>query len=321
MVLLQIRNLNVHYNTIISWIKVLSDVNLDVEKGEIVGVVGESGSGKSTLGHAISRILPPNARIQGDIIIDGVNLAKLKDNELQKYRGTWVFMIFQNPLNSLNPVKKVGHQLLEAVKIRYQRDGKKAEEESLMKDVIEVLKDLRLPDPYSIIDRYPHQLSGGQVQRIVISMALLLKPKLLVADEPTSALDVTIQAQVVNLFKQLNKEINTSIIFITHDISLAYVVSDRIVVMYAGRIMEDGKVEEVLKSPMHPYTQGLVASIPTGDKNQKLTAIPGNPPSFFALPTGCKFSNRCIKVFDVCRKKEPSIIEKNGRKIRCWLYE
>ncbi|WP_338604246.1 ABC transporter ATP-binding protein [Sulfolobus tengchongensis] len=320
--LLQIRNLNVYYNTLIGWIKVLNDVNLSVEKGEMISIVGESGSGKSTLGHTIARILPPNSKIQGDIVIDGVNLAKLKDSELQKYRGTWVFMIFQNPLNSLNPVKKVGFQLLEAAKIRHQRDGKKTDEESLAKEVIEVLKDLRLPDPYSIVDRYPHQLSGGQVQRIVIAMALLLKPKLLIADEPTSALDVTIQAQVINLFKQLNRELNTSILFITHDISLAYIIADRVIVMYAGRIMEDGKVEDVLKSPMHPYTQGLVASIPTGDKNQsKLNAIPGNPPSFFALPMGCKFNPRCNKVIDICKQKEPNIIEKNGRRVRCWLYE
>ncbi|TRM80170.1 peptide ABC transporter ATP-binding protein, partial [Sulfolobus sp. A20-N-F6] len=239
-----------------------------------------------------------------------------------RYRGTWVFMIFQNPLNSLNPVKKVGFQLLEACKIRHQREGKKVGEEDLMKEVIEVLKDLRLPDPYAIIDRYPHQLSGGQVQRIVIGMALLLKPKLLIADEPTSALDVTIQAQVVNLFKQLNKELGTSILFITHDISLAYVIADRIIVMYAGRIMEDGNIEEVLKSPMHPYSQGLVASIPKGSKDQgRLSAIPGNPPSFFALPLGCKFNPRCDKVMDVCRQKEPPLIEKNGRRVRCWLYE
>lgn len=320
--LLQVKNLNVYYNTLLGWIKVLDNASVEVEKGEIVSIVGESGSGKSTLGHAIARILPPNSRITGDIIIDNVNLAKLKENELQRYRGTWVFMIFQNPLNSLNPVKKVGFQLLEAGKIRHQREGKKVGEDDLMKEVIEVLKDLRLPDPYAIIDRYPHQLSGGQVQRIVIGMALLLKPKLLIADEPTSALDVTIQAQVVNLFKQLNKELGTSILFITHDISLAYVIADRIIVMYAGRIMEDGNIEEVLKSPMHPYSQGLVASIPKGSKDQgRLSAIPGNPPSFFALPLGCKFNPRCNKVMDVCRQKEPTLVEKNGRKVRCWLYE
>lgn len=320
--LLQVKNLNVYYNTLLGWVKVLDNASIEVEKGEIVSIVGESGSGKSTLGHAIARILPPNSRISGDIIIDNVNLAKLKESELQRYRGTWVFMIFQNPLNSLNPVKKVGFQLLEACKIRHQREGKKVGEEDLMKEVIEVLKDLRLPDPYAIIDRYPHQLSGGQVQRIVIGMALLLKPKLLIADEPTSALDVTIQAQVVNLFKQLNKELGTSILFITHDISLAYVIADRIIVMYAGRIMEDGNIEEVLKSPMHPYSQGLVASIPKGSKDQgRLSAIPGNPPSFFALPLGCKFNPRCDKVMDVCRQKEPPLIEKNGRRVRCWLYE
>lgn len=321
LLLLQINNLDVYYNTILGWIKVLNNINLEVEKGEIVSIVGESGSGKSTLGHAIARILPPNTRIRGDIIIDGVNFTKLKEGELQNYRGTWIFMMFQNPLNSLNPVKKVGFQLAEAAKIRYKREGKNTDNESIMKEVINVLKDLRLPDPQSIVDRYPHQLSGGQVQRIIIAMALLLKPKLLILDEPTSALDVTIQAQIITLFKQLNKELNNSILFITHDISLAYVVSERIIVMYAGRMLEDGKIEEVLKSPMHPYTQGLVASIPTADKSQQLSLISGNPPSFLALPRGCKFNPRCNKVFDICREKEPELISKNGRKVRCWLYE
>lgn len=319
---LEIKHLNVYYKTLVGWVKILEDLDLELEKGETVSVVGESGSGKSTLGHTIARILPPNSYIRGDIILENVNLAKLKESELQKYRGTGVFMIFQNPLNSLNPVKKVGFQLVEAAKIRHTRNGKKVDEETLKKEVIDVLKDLRLPDPPSIMDRYPHQLSGGQVQRIVISMALILKPKLLIADEPTSALDVTIQAQVVNLFKQLSKEISTTILFITHDISLAYAISDRIVVMYAGRIMEDGKIEEVLKSPLHPYTQGLASSIPRISKEEgKLSAIPGNPPSFLVLPKGCKFNPRCPKVFDLCREKEPQIIEKNNRKVRCWLYE
>jgi peptide/nickel transport system ATP-binding protein len=320
--LLELKDLTIFYKTLIGWVKVVDGVNLSVDKGEIVSVVGESGSGKTTLGNAIARLLPPNSKIQGDIMLDNVNLVKLKESQLQKYRGTSVFMIFQNPLNSLNPVKKVGPQLLEAAKIRYNREGKEVEEKELFEETLKVLKELRLPDPQSIMERYPHQLSGGQVQRVVIGMALLLRPKLLIADEPTSALDVTIQAQVVNLFRQLNKELGTSIIFITHDISLAYVLSNRIVVMYAGRIMEGGDVDEVLKKPLHPYTQGLVSSIPKGNKSQnRLNAIPGNPPSFFVLPRGCKFHPRCNKAMEMCKQKEPSLVEKEGRRVRCWLYE
>lgn len=322
MVLLQIRNLNVYYNTLIGKVKILDNINMDIEYGDIIGLVGESGSGKSTLGQAIARILPPNASISGEILFEGVNLLSLSEKEIEKYRGTQVFMVFQNALNSLNPVKKVGFQLEEALSLKYQKLGKKVSKDEIYKEVIDVLKDLRLPDPEAIVERYPHQLSGGQIQRIIVAMALLLRPKLLIADEPTSAIDVTLQAQVVNLFKQLNQETKMSIIFITHDISLAYSMSDRIAVLYAGRLMEEGKTEEVIKDPMHPYTQALIASMPKVTKTSgKLYSIPGMPPSFYALPAGCKFNPRCPKVMEVCKTKEPHEIHVNNRKVRCWLYE
>lgn len=322
MVLLQIRNLNVYYNTLIGKVKILNDLNLDVDYGDIVGVVGESGSGKSTLGYAIAKILPPNASMTGEILFEGVNLLNLDEKEMQKYRGTQIFMVFQNALNSLNPVKKVGFQLGEALKIKYQKMGKKVSEDEIYKEVIDVLKDLRLPDPEVIYERYPHQLSGGQIQRVIIAMALLLRPKLLIADEPTSAIDVTLQAQVVNLFKQINQEAKISIIFITHDISLAYAMSNRILVLYAGRIMEEGNTEEIIKDPMHPYTQGLIASIPKVSKSSgKLYSIPGLPPSFYTLPAGCKFHPRCPKVMPICKEKEPQEVHVNNRRVRCWLYE
>lgn len=324
MVLLSIRDLYVGYRTIVGDLHVLDDVNLDVDKGEIVGIVGESGSGKSTLGQAIARVLPGNAFVSGKILVDGVNLLELSEREMEKYRGTTVFMVLQNPFTSLNPVKTVGYQLMEAARIRMERNGEKYSEDRAYEAAVQALKDLRFPDPEIIMLRYPHQLSGGQIQRVVLAMALILKPKILIADEPTSALDVTIQAQVINLFKQLSKEMETAILFITHDISLAYVISTRLVVLYAGRIMEDGDIESVIREPMHPYTQGLIAGVPDLSKfvsgRIKLQSIPGNPPSFLELPSGCKFHPRCPYVKDVCKVQEPKLTRVNNRIVRCWLY-
>ncbi len=322
--LLSIRDLFVGYKTVMGTLHVLDDINLDVDKGEIVGIVGESGSGKSTLGQAIARVLPGNAVVSGRIMVDGVNLLELSGGEMEKYRGTTVFMILQNPFTSLNPVKTVGYQLMEAARIRMVRSGERYSEDRAYEMAIQALKDLRFPDPEVIMLRYPHQLSGGQIQRVVLAMSLILKPKILIADEPTSALDVTIQAQVINLFKELSREMESAILFITHDISLAYVISTRIVVLYAGRIMEDGDVESVIREPMHPYTQGLIAGVPDLSKfvsgRVKLQSIPGNPPSFLDLPSGCKFHPRCPYVKDVCKVQEPPLTKHDNRVIRCWLY-
>nr|KJR71962.1 MAG: peptide ABC transporter ATP-binding protein [Vulcanisaeta sp. AZ3] len=322
--LLTIRDLYVGYRTVMGTLHILDDINLDIDKGEIVGIVGESGSGKSTLGQAIARVLPGNAETSGKIIVDGVNLLELSEGEMEKYRGTTVFMILQNPFTSLNPVKTVGYQLMEAARIRMTRNGEKYSEDKAYEMALQALKDLRFPDPEVIMLRYPHQLSGGQIQRIVLAMSLILKPKILIADEPTSALDVTIQAQVINLFKDLSKEMESAILFITHDISLAYTISTRIVVLYAGRIMEDGDVESVIREPMHPYTQGLIAGVPDLSKfttgRTKLQSIPGNPPTFLDLPNGCKFHPRCPYVKDICKVKEPPLTKANSRIVRCWLY-
>lgn len=323
--LLSIRDLYVGYRTVMGTLNVLEDINLDVDKGEIVGIVGESGSGKSTLGQAIARVLPPNAVYSGKVIVeDNINLLALPEYQMERYRGTTVFMVLQNPFTSLNPVKTVGFQLMEAARIRMVRSGERYSEDGAYEMALQALKDLRFPDPEIIMMRYPHQLSGGQIQRIVLAMALILRPKILIADEPTSALDVTIQAQVINLFKQLSRELESAILFITHDISLAYVISTRIVVLYAGRVMEDGDVDSVIREPMHPYTQGLIAGVPDMSKfvsgKVKLRSIPGNPPSFLDLPSGCKFHPRCPYVMDVCRTKEPKLVRANNRIVRCWLY-
>lgn len=320
--LLSIRNLDVYYNTVAGRYKVVDNLNLDIEKGELISLVGESASGKSTLGQVVSKMLPPVGEATGSVIVDGNQLIGMSERDATKIRGTTVFMIFQNPLNSLNPVARVGVQLLDALNIRNQRTNRTMSNEEARREVIEAMESVRLPDPEKIFTRYPHELSGGQVQRIVICMALLLQPKLLIADEPTTALDVTVQAQVVKLLKDLNKKTEMSIIFITHDVALAYVLSDKMLVFYAGRVMEKGNTTELVKNPMHPYTKGLLGSIPTGPKSTgKLYSIPGYPPSYLSLPQGCKFSPRCKDVFSKCETSEPHYIENSGRELRCWLYE
>jgi peptide/nickel transport system ATP-binding protein len=320
---LEIKELKVSYKTVNGKSTVLNNFGLNIEKGDSISIVGESGSGKSTLGGAITRLLPPSAEEYGEILLDGKDILKLTEDEMTLIRGTEIFMIFQNPLNSLNPVKTVGFQLMEAAKIKSERDHIEATEEQLQDTIIKAMTSVRLPDPQQIIRRYPHELSGGQVQRVVISMALILRPKLLIADEPTTALDVTIQAQVINLLKELNKEYGMSIIFITHDLSLAYVISNKIMVMYAGTIMEFNESKAIVTNPRHPYTFALLKSVPTDYKtNSKLYYITGSPPSFFNLPKGCRFGPRCEKVFGKCREMEPPLISEGGDyKVRCWLFE
>jgi len=321
--LLEIKNLKVSYKTVNGKTTVLNNFELNMDRGDSIAIVGESGSGKSTLGGAIARLLPPSGEESGEIILNDQNLLSLTEEEMTKIRGTEVFMIFQNPLNSLNPVKTVGFQLSEAAQIKAQRNGTSVAPEEINKIVVDALKSVRLPDPDQIVKRYPHELSGGQVQRVVIAMALILRPKLLIADEPTTALDVTIQAQVINLLKALNKEYGMGIIFITHDLSLAYVISKKIIVMYAGTIMELNESSDLIKHPDHPYTIGLLKSVPTDYKtNTRLFYIKGSPPSFFNLPKGCRYSPRCDKAFGKCHEFEPSLIDVgNGHKVRCWLFE
>jgi len=321
--LLEIKNLCVYYKSNYGKFEVINNMNFPMERGEIVSIVGESASGKSTLGEVLSTIIPDDATVTGSAKIDGKGLVNISENDKFKVRGTDVFMIFQNPLNSLNPVKTIGYQLMETLQLKYHKENKNVKIGEIRNKVIDVLKKLRMPDPEAIMKRYPHQVSGGQVQRIVIAMALLLKPKLLVADEPTTALDVTVQAQVVKLLKELNKEMGMSIIFITHDISLAYVLSDKMLVMYSGRIMEIGNSDDIAKNPMHPYTKGLINSLPEKSKyDGKLESIPGSPPSYTDLPAGCKFNPRCPFAMEKCRQYEPEYINLgNNRYIRCWLYE
>jgi len=318
--LLEIQGLGVTYRTEQGIVRALSRVSLSVEEKENVAVVGESGSGKSTLGIAIAKLLPANGSYTGgDILLNGKNVLAMNDREIRSIRGGVVFMVFQDPLNSLNPVKKVGNQIVEALQVKSQREGRHYENDS--REIIKTFENVRIPDPDAILERYPHELSGGQVQRVILAMGLLMKPKLLIADEPTSAVDVTLQAQIINLLNSLKAEYGLSVIFITHDISVAYNVADKIAVMYAGNIVEIGPTEDVIKSPLHPYTQGLVSCIPSGRKSQGLLkTVPGTAPSLLHPPTGCRYHPRCPYAMDICKTTDPELTPVENNSVACWLY-
>jgi peptide/nickel transport system ATP-binding protein len=319
---LEVKDLRITYNTIYGPLEAVRSLDLSIEKGESLAVVGESGCGKSTLGHSLVRLLPPNARFEGSVNLDGKDVFKLKGRALREYRGNDVFMIFQDPLNSLNPVKRVDVQLFEALTMRERLRGKEMNQEEVYNEALDGLRAVRMPDPDVILRRYPHQLSGGQIQRVVIAMGLLMKPKLLIADEPTSALDVTIQAQVMKLINDLKKEYGMSVIFITHDMAVAYTIAEKFLVMYAGELSELGPVEKVVKEPLHPYTVALVNSIPAKSRKQgDLISIPGSPPNMLSPPAGCRFNPRCPKVMDICRTENPKEIQKDDRLMRCHLYD
>jgi len=317
-----VNDLSVTYTTVYGTVKALNHVSISVARGESVSIVGESGCGKSTLGHSIVRLLPPNASYEtGSILMDGQDVIKLNSRAAASYRGRDVFMVFQDPLNSLNPVKRVDVQMLEAVMMKNKYAGAPFIKGNAFEEAVKTLSDVRMPDPEQIMARYPHQLSGGQIQRVVIAMGLLMKPKLLIADEPTSALDVTIQAQVLKLLRELQREYQMSIIFITHDINVAYAVSDRMVVMYAGELSESASSDIITRKALHPYSQALIKSIPRTTKKQgRLSAIEGAPPNMLAPPTGCRFHPRCPYVMDVCKANSPTTIDKDGDQVRCFLY-
>jgi peptide/nickel transport system ATP-binding protein len=320
--ILSVENLAITYRTVYGPIRALNGVNFSVARGESVSIVGESGCGKSTLGLATVRLLPLNAAYSGGrLLLDGKDVTKMNNREVLAMRGTTAFMIFQDPLNTLNPVKRIDAQMLEAIRSREKHEHKSFNEEEALKEAVDKLEDVRMPDPGSIIRRYPHQLSGGQIQRVVIAMGLLMRPKLMIADEPTSALDVTVQAQVLKLLRDLQREYNMSIIFITHDINVAYSICDRMIVMYAGEVVESGDSDKITKDALHPYSQALIRSVPRTTKDQgRLTAISGALPNMISPPSGCRFHPRCPSVMDICKTKSPPVTEKDGDLVRCFLY-
>ena len=298
MALLEVKNLKTYFFTRNGIVKSVDGTSFSIEKGEILGIVGESGAGKSITGFSLLGLIdPPGKIVEGEINFNGRDLVKLSEDELQKIRGNEISMIFQDPQTSLNPVITIGEQMMEV--ILYHRKGVSKKE--AFNACVEILKTVGLPAAQKRMKSYPHQLSGGMKQRVVIAMALLNNPKLLVADEPTTALDVTIQAQILYLMKKLSLEFHSALILITHDIAVVSQLCDKIAVMYAGRIVEYGKKEDVIFNPLHPYTKGLIECLPKlNDEKKRLYQIPGIMPSLLGLPKGCYFKDRCEFADEQC---------------------
>ncbi len=301
--ILQVKDLNISFHTFAGEVKAIRGVSFDLLKGETLAIVGESGSGKSVTTKSIMRLLPEhNSEIKGgEILFEGKDLTKLNDKQMQKIRGKEISMIFQDPMTSLNPTMKIGNQIMEPL-IKHQNMSKHAARQR----AIELLKLVGIPKPEIRIDQYPHQFSGGMRQRVVIAIALACNPKVLIADEPTTALDVTIQAQILELMKDLQKKIDTSIIFITHDLGVVANVADRVAVMYGGKIVEIGTADEIFYNPQHPYTWGLISSMPDMDTDdEELYSIPGTPPDLLEPPKGDAFAPRNPYVLKIDLEQEP----------------
>ncbi|MBF8984356.1 ABC transporter ATP-binding protein [Lutibacter sp. B2] len=316
--ILEVKNLRTSFFTHVGEVKAIRGVSFNLKKGEAIGIVGESGSGKSVTSMSIMKLLQhPGKIIGGDILFKEKSIVNTSEKEMQSIRGNEIAMIFQDPMTSLNPVYTIGNQIKEAI-TRHQNVNR----EEAKNKAIEMLKIVGIPSPSDRINQYPHEFSGGMRQRAMIAMALSCEPSLLIADEPTTALDVTIQAQILELMKKLKKEINTSIIMITHDLGVVADVCSRIIVMYGGLIMEEGTTEEIFYNPKHPYTMGLLKSIPRLDlgENQRLVPIEGSPPDLLKPPIGCPFAARCPYAMKICEKNQPPYFEtdKNHRSM-CWL--
>lgn len=310
--LLDINNLSVSFKTDKCLIRVVSNLFFDIKNSEVFGIVGESGCGKSLTALSILRILPGNAFAEGEILFNNKNLLTLDENEMRRIRGKDISMIFQEPMTSLNPVLTIGYQIAEALFTHFDISKKEA-----MDRAVELLKAVKMPSPELRIKDYPHQMSGGMRQRVMIAMAIACNPSLLIADEPTTALDVTIQAQILELLQGLRKERDMAILLITHDLSIVSEQADRVAIMYAGRIMELADVDELFRNPLHPYTHGLLQSLPVA-KGVALKPIAGFVPNPENLPAGCKFSDRCYLASDECRKSEPELVEvSKNHQVRC----
>lgn len=322
-VILDIRNLRTQFFTEAGVVRAVDGIDFSVKRGEVVGLVGESGCGKSVTSLSIMRLIgQPGRIVEGKIIFDKQDLLELPESRMVEIRGNRVSMIFQQPQSSLNPVFRIGDQLSEVLQI-HQDVGKEAGE----RRAIELLAMVGVPDPETRIKAFPHELSGGMAQRVMIAMALACVPELLIADEPTTALDVTIQAQILDLMRNLRSKMDTAIILITHDLGVVAEMCDRVNVMYAGRIVEQAPVIELYKSPKHPYTEALIGSTPIlGQADKPLTTIPGSVPNLIDLPTGCKFWPRCVarikNNLEICLTEEPELkLISPGHTVRCWLYE
>lgn len=317
--LLQVHELRTTFNAGPKEISAIDGVSFHVNKAETVGIVGESGCGKSVTALSVMRLIPdPPGKIKaGEILLEGEDILKKSPEEMRKIRGKEISMIFQDPMSSLNPVYTIGFQIAEAVQL-HQGLGKK----DALERAIEMLRLVGLASPERRVHDYPHMLSGGMRQRVMIAMALSCNPKLLIADEPTTALDVTVQAQILELMKKLKEEIEMAIILITHDLGIVAEMCERVIVMYAGKIVEETDTVSLFEKPFHPYTEGLLNSIPRiGGLQAKLHVIPGTVPNFLNMPTGCRFQPRCSRAVKQCKEKQPDLVTlQPGHRVACWLY-
>lgn len=321
--LLEVRNLKTYYYTEDGVVRAVDGVNFEVYPGEVLGIVGESGCGKSVTSLSIMRLIaPPGKVVEGEILLNGKNLLDLSEVEMTKVRGDRVSMIFQQPQTALNPVFRVEDQIGEVLDIH-----KNFSKEAAKQRAIELLKMVGIPDAERRAEAYPHELSGGMAQRVMIAMALACTPELLIADEPTTALDVTIQAQILDLMRDLRATVGASVILITHDLGVVAEMAERVAVMYAGEFVEQTAVGELFEKPLHPYTQGLIGSIPVlGQVKERLDVIPGSVPNLVNLPPGCRFAPRCAARekygLKICAEVKPELTETApGHLTRCWLYQ
>ena len=318
--ILEVKNLSTSFKTDRGYLKAISGVSFEVYKGEILGVVGESGCGKSVTSQSILRLYDEKrtARYEGEILMEGSDLLSMPLKNMQGIRGKKISMVFQDALSSLNPVFTIGYQICEPLMIHQKLSKKQAQDKAL-----EMLTMVGIPAPERRLYQYPHELSGGMRQRVMIAIALSCMPQLLIADEPTTALDVTVQAQIMDLIVDLNKKLDMGVILITHDLGVVAETCNRVVVMYLGQIVEEAYVSEMFDDPKHPYTLGLIKSIPRldGDRNEELYTIEGMVPLLSQIPTGCRFADRCPHVTDLCRNEMPELTKiSDTHKVRCWLY-
>lgn len=317
--LLDVKNLKTEFHTDKGSLVAVNDVSFYVKKEEIVGLVGESGSGKSVTSLSVLGLLPENGNVAaGEILLENKDLLKMNKHEIKNIRGRDVAMIFQDPMSSLNPVLKIGEQLMECTKLHLKYDNSRAREHA-----IDMIKRVGIPVPEDVMNRYPHQLSGGMSQRIMIAMAMSCNPKLLIADEPTTALDVTIQAQVMELMVELKEKNKIGVLLITHDLGVVAEMCDRVMVMYCGRIVEMADVVTLFSNPLHPYTKGLIASVPRIGRNvDELPYIAGRVPDLSQMPKGCKFAPRCSQAMEICHREEPKLTAVgDNRQCRCHLIQ
>jgi len=317
--LLEVKDLAVSFQTYFGEVEAVRGVSFHVDKGETVALVGESGCGKSVTANSIMQLLPmpPAFYKNGQILFEGEDIVKKSDKEMQKIRGNKISMIFQDPMTSLNPTMKIGKQIIEGI-LKHQ----KLSRHEAKKKAIEMLELVSVPQPEKRINQYPHEFSGGMRQRVMIALAMVSNPELLIADEPTTALDVTVQAQILDLMKQIQDKLGTAIILITHDLGVVADISDRVIVMYAGKIMEEGTTDEIFKNPKHPYTRKLLGSVPRldMDRNESLHSIEGTPPDLYRPPKGCPFFDRCDQAMVICKEHMPAKeFHSDSHYSYCWL--